>query len=196
MNSGPMGMDRKYTFSPAAQPSGSKRETGLHLSTNNAMEDIMRKLLLATTVLALAGAGTALAEGSGEVVITAAVSPLCSMTDPDDIDFGLDPNAGASEQSEFSINCNFTGNNNGDLQITFLSANGGLLNDAEGETRLYSIGYNAQSFSSADAQSGYPVGDDISDANTDESRSLTVTLDEALDLAGDYTDTLTVSIAP
>lgn len=161
------------------------------------MGDIMRKLLLATTVFALAGAGSALAEGSGDVYITASVTPLCSMTEPEDIDFGTDPGQGASDQSDFSINCNFTGDNYGDLQITFQSANGGLWNDNEGERRLYNVEYNSQSFSSSDAEGGgYAVGDTSEAANEDLNRTLTVTLDEALDLAGDYSDTLTVSIAP
>lgn len=193
MNSGPMGMGRKYTF----RPHGSKRETCLHLSTLNALGNIMRKLLLATTAFALVGVGSALADGTGDVVITASVTPLCSMSQPSEIDFGADRQVGESEHSYFNINCNFTSDSTvGDLQVSFQSQNGGLYNDAENENRGYSVEYNSDSFTSQMAQAGHQVSASTSTANTDEQQELTVTLDEALDVAGDYSDVLTVSITP
>lgn len=159
----------------------------------------MRKVLLATAAFAIVGAGSAVAADNSNVAITATVSAECTMTDPDPIDFGTDPSDGAVETSNFEFTCNFAGDGGESaLTVTFESDNGGLTNPGDTQPRVYTVAYDGNAaFTSTDAQAlPVPFAETSTTANVAEPRSFDVTLDEDLPVAGSYSDTLFVSIAP
>lgn len=150
----------------------------------------MRKVLLATAAFAFIGAGQALAVGPGEVTINSHVEPACSLVSSDsEVDVG--PGTDAANV-EFTTTCNFSV---ADITITFSSANGGVLNTLENELQTYTLTYDGSAvsalglFHTAMLPSGPSAGDNIL-------RTATVALDEALTVAGDYQDTLTISVSP
>jgi spore coat protein U-like protein len=161
----------------------------------------MRNILLATAALAIVGTGTAMAAGpqTQGVQVTATVTASCSLTDPDDVSFGPDPLVGATDTSNFSFTCNFAGDGGeGALQIGIESDNGGLANPADGTDRSYTISYEGGTPFTAASAEGAPVliPESSTTAGVAELRSFEVALAEALPVAGSYSDTLTVSVAP
>ena len=159
----------------------------------------MRKLLLAASALVVLGAAPAMALDSETVIVSASVSATCSVSDPNDVSFGTDPVVGATNTSNFSFTCNFAGNSVGTLQVSFQSANGGLANVNDGTDRSYTVKYGANAAVTA-ASIEVPADIDYPEtsgaANVANARSFTVQLAEALPVAGAYSDTLTVSVAP
>jgi hypothetical protein len=155
----------------------------------------MRNILLVSTALVLAS-GVAMAADSSSVNVSATVTASCTMTDPDDVSFGTDPLVGATDSASFDFTCNFTGDGGeGALEITFASLNGGLLNGDDAEVRDYSVNYNSTGavLASALPNTESETSTGPGDLN---GRSFEVKLEEALPVAGDYDDTLTISIAP
>jgi len=155
----------------------------------------MRTILLATVAFAFVGANTAM---SADVVVSSTVAKACEFTDePDDIE--LSGNAiGGTGSASFEFECNF-GPAGSPLSISFQSANGGMANpDDLGGPRDYDIQYEATTaFAASSAELAPVLRDDSStgpgDTNTG---SFTVTLTEALEVGGEYEDTLTVLLAP
>lgn len=160
----------------------------------------MRKHLLATSALVVLSAIPAMAADSETVVVSASVSATCSLTDPNNVNFGTDPLVGDTEISNFSFTCNFAGDGGeGALQVSFQSANGGLANVNDGTDRSYTVKYGANpavtaASIAAPADIDYPETSAV--ANVANARSFVVELAEALPVAGAYSDTLTVSIVP
>ena len=157
----------------------------------------MRNILLAGAAM-LATTGMAMAADSETVAISALVTANCTLTDPADIAFPNNSTTGATANRTFNFTCNFSGNNGSTLAVSFQSTNGGLKNLADPTTRLYNFQYGANTavVSSAIQAVDVDYPETSATANLAESRAFTVTLNEALPVAGNYTDTLNVSIAP
>jgi hypothetical protein len=164
----------------------------------------MRKLLITAAIAALASASPAFAANNKQTVITAELAPVCSiLTQSPSLALGA---VGEAVNGDFSYTCNFVGS----PALTFSSANQGVHTDENGgSTKAYAIYLNdaapsvppsAWLKSSATPQA-YP---DASNGNitTSNPANETVTphflvaLSEALDVAGQYSDTLTISINP
>jgi spore coat protein U-like protein len=156
----------------------------------------MRKLLLASTAIALA-TGVATAADSSGVQVSATVSAWCTMSDPDDVTFGTDPEVGDTDSAAFDFTCNFVGDGGegpGALTVTFASTNGGLKNVDDAEVRDYTVDYNSTGPVLASALA--PYSETSASVGLPNARSFEVELAEALPVAGAYDDTLTISIAP
>lgn len=160
----------------------------------------MRRILLASAALAFS-AGMAMAADTADVEITAEQEPLCTITTVSSSIAlaGVDaPVAGV-----FEYTCNF----DGAPHFVFTSDNGGVVtSDNGGGTADYGIYLNDTAPSSAPstwlqasaATAGAPY-DGISfssPANSLETPSFYVGLSEALPVAGNYSDTLTIEITP
>jgi hypothetical protein len=160
-------------------------------------ENSMRNILLAGAAL-LATSGMAMAvvaPTSQSVGITASLAELCSITDPNDVSVPGTTIGSTSAPSNFDFSCNFAGAGAAPvLQISFASANGGLKSGTE--VVDYSITYGTSTITSAAAFAGaVPVAETTSAANAVNSRSFTVALTEDITVAGNYSDTVTVSIS-
>jgi hypothetical protein len=154
----------------------------------------MRRLLLATTAFAFVGAGAALAGSKTvEFNLSSSLGKTCTIA-ADSTNLIVGPLASASAQGDFSTNCNFEAS---DLTLTFTSANGGLKNPVEGNTELYNITFDGETFDSGAAQSGSvlvrPSG---LFANQPIARNFVVALQADLTIAGEYSDVLAVTVAP
>lgn len=117
------------------------------------------------------------------------------MTDPDNASFGTDPLVGATDTSNFDFTCNFAGDGGESLGISFASANGGLKNSDDSTIRDYSVNYNGSGAVMADLLPT-TIPDSASAPGAPNARAFVVKLEEALPVAGAYSDTLTVSVAP
>jgi hypothetical protein len=160
----------------------------------------MRKILLATAALAL-GAGAAYAADSENVEITAEQAPLCDITN---ISSNI-PLAGVdvAVAGVLQYECNFVGS----PTFTFTSANGGVATlENGGGVADYGIYVNDVApggppsswlqASAATTPQVYPGISFSAPANTTISPFFSVGLTQALPVAGSYSDTLTVDIAP
>lgn len=160
----------------------------------------MRRILLATAALALC-AGSAMAAGSANVAITASQDPVCNITN---ISSGI-PLAGVdvAVAGTLQYKCNFVGS----PTFTFTSLNGGVkTTDNGGGTADYGIYVNDIAPSSAPSTwlqaslaatpQVYPGISFSAPANATISPFFSVGLSTALPVAGSYSDTLTVDIAP
>lgn len=158
------------------------------------LESYMRKLLLATAAFAFVGAGSALADGKTvEFNLSSSLGKTCTIA-ADSTNLTVGPLASASAQGDFSTNCNFEA---ADLTLTFTSTNGGLKNPVEGNTELYNITFDGETFDSDEAKTGSvlvrPSG---LFANQPIARSFVVALQSDLTIAGEYSDVLAINVAP
>lgn len=159
----------------------------------------MKKVIL-TTAAALAAltAAPAFAADSVSTTINASLDPTCDITS-----HSPTLTLGAVDEvvpGVFSYQCNFIG----DPTFTFTSANGGVKTTENGEaTATYGIYLNDAPVSGAPStwlqSSATPVSYSVSTSltpNTTVSPNFAVALTQALTVAGSYSDTLTISIAP
>jgi hypothetical protein len=153
----------------------------------------MRNLLLTTAALVIFGAGSALAAGEVEFNLSSSLGKTCSIA-ATNTDLVVGPSAAASATGEFATNCNFEAS---DLTLTFTSTNGGLKNPVEGNTELYNITFDGETFDSEAAKTGSvlvrPSG---LFANQPIDRSFVVALQSDLTIAGEYSDVLTINVTP
>ena len=152
----------------------------------------MRKLLLATAVIAL-GTSSAMAAGSVNFNLKSSLGKVCSIaTTASDLTVG--PAAATTAAGAFDTTCNFELS---DLTVTFTSGNGGLYNTVENVTVPYTVSFDGETIASADAKAGVPlVRASGAIANAPISRPFTVALANDITIAGDYADVLTVDVAP
>jgi hypothetical protein len=149
--------------------------------------------------LALIGAGTALAD-SASVAITATQEETCTINDATTSSALV---LGAVDEpvvGTFEYECNFVGS----PTLTFTSANGGVTNGSE--TADYGIYLNdsppsvpPSSWLQASTATSGAVYNNITSTtapNTNTSTNFQVALTEALPVAGDYADTLTIDLVP
>ena len=159
----------------------------------------MRKFIAAAAVAAFATATPAFAADSGNTQITAELAPTCSIVNQSSSIAlaGVDvPVSGV-----FQYTCNF----NGSPELIFTSANGGVkTTENGGSTKAYGIYLNDSApggppstwlQSSATPQS-YTGISSSAPANSVRSPYFAVGLTQALDVAGSYSDTLTININP
>jgi len=162
----------------------------------------MRKLLLATSALALLGAGSALAAGSSQTQITATSQQTCQINAQSAV-LDLGSVVDVPVAGSFVYQCNFVGA----PQFTFTSANGGVkTSENNGGLANYGIYLNDTAPSTApsawlqaSATTGGAAFTGISTTtapNAPVSPSFSVGLSQALPVAGAYSDTLTIAIAP
>jgi hypothetical protein len=174
---------------------------GLAFPHFNRMGVNMRILLLSSAAVALMGAGTALAADSASVQITATQAQSCTINDggtSSALDLGTTVDAPIA--GTFSYQCNFVGS----PTLTFTSLSGGVT-DA---TNTYDYGIYLNDAAPASPPSawlqasastgGVPFTGITSTTapNTAVTPFFSVGLSEAIDVAGSYSDTLTIDIAP
>lgn len=156
----------------------------------------MRKVLLASTAVLLAGAASSHA---ANVNISASVTPSCTMTSPPgNIDFGVNPALDATLSSSFGVKCNFGGEGSPyDYDVNFVSANGGLLNTLDTTVRDYEIKYDGGApFLASAAKPGPKTEADTSSApGATDTKTFDVKLINALPVAGSYNDIVTVTVS-
>jgi hypothetical protein len=164
----------------------------------------MRNLLITAAVAALVSAAPAFAGNTKATEVNASLPATCSIIEQSaSLTLGA---VGEAVPGSFQYTCNFIGS----PALTFSSANGGVYNPENGKsTKKYGIYLNdaAPSVSpsswlqSSATPQAYPSPDTgnittSNPANVTVSPHFEVALTEALDVAGTYTDTLTISIAP
>ena len=162
----------------------------------------MRKIVFAA-VAALASATPAFAADSGDTQINASLAPTCSIVEQSSA-----LTLGAVDEQVpgvFKYTCNFVGQPN----LNFTSANGGVkTTENGGALRNYGIFLNDQDPNSlgypspqswlqaSQTPQSYPNISTSSPANSIEEPYFIVALTQPLLIAGSYTDTLTINIAP
>lgn len=160
----------------------------------------MRRILLATAAFAF-GAGMAMAADTADVEITAEQAPTCDITD---VSTSI-PLAGVdvAVAGLLEYQCNFEGN----PTFTFTSANGGVeTTDNGGALVDYGIWVNDGApvgvpsgwlqASTALVPQVYPGISFSAPPNSTITPFFSVGLSAALPVAGSYSDTLTIDIAP
>lgn len=157
----------------------------------------MRRILLATTAFAFS-AGMAMAADSANVEITAENPAACEIVTASS-SLNLGTVVETYVPGDFTYQCNFVGS----PTLTFTSLNGGVVNGAySSDYGIYLNDAPASGTPSVDwlQASGTPAvyfGITSTVApNTPTSPSFAVALTEPLEVAGLYSDTLTISIAP
>lgn len=168
----------------------------------------MRTFLTAAASAALLS-GAALAADSAQTEVFADIEEVCTITTQSaQIDL-TNAAPDTSVAGTFTYQCNFVGS----PLLTFTSANGAMVNTENGgDTVEYGIYLNDAApggppstwLSSGDAQTGvsYGPGGDFGNIttttlpNTDVSPFFAVGPLESFDVAGYYTDVLTITIAP
>lgn len=159
----------------------------------------MRKFIAAAAVAAFATATPAFAADSGDTQITAELAPTCSIVNQSSsIALGA---VNEEKDGVFQYTCNF----NGSPQLIFTSANGGVKTTENGEsTKTYGIWLNDMNPSgppsswlqSNNTPQSYVGISNSAPANSVRNPVFKVSLTQALDVAGSYTDTLTIDINP
>jgi len=152
----------------------------------------MRKVLLATAAFAFVGAGSAMAVDSTSLTIQTSVPKACSASfDEETGTVTLPADSGQSVSTDFSFVCNFGGNT---ATVSFASTNLGV----EDETQsLGPHNYNMSSTlgGAGTAATGYTTAAATTVANIGDTETLTLQLVEDIDVAGEYEDVLTITIA-
>jgi len=149
----------------------------------------MRKLLLAATALTIAGVGSALASGSDSITVTTFVPQSCTVSIAS-TNVALPANGDATAPEAFSYTCNY---GTGTADLTFSSGSGGV---TDGSTTYV---YNITPSTGPAGTSAAPVLNTSgvnATPNTPTAASFTLDLVDPIVIAGTYTDTLTISIAP
>jgi spore coat protein U-like protein len=164
------------------------------------MENFMRRILLATAAFAFS-AGMAMAADTANVEINAEQEPLCDITNisPSVSLAGVEVGVAAT----LTYQCNFEGS----PTFTFTSLNGGVYTTENG-TALADYGIYVNDVapgglpsswlqaSTATTPQVFPGISFSAPPNTPINPYFSVGLTQPLPVAGVYTDTLTVSIAP
>lgn len=167
----------------------------------------MKTLMTAAVVTALLAGAALAASDSGQTYIFASVPKACLITDQSSSINLTGKAVGQWTSGTFSYQCNFTGNSQ---VLTFQSTNGGIFNPDNGTDLVdYGIYLN-------DAPNSFAVSDpavllaseakpgpvpffqivDTTAANTNETAFFEVALAAPLTVAGTYSDTLAITIAP
>ena len=146
-------------------------------------------------VLAMA-ASAAYADTSVTVPLAGTLAKTCGITDYLDGPFNnLDMTSTSVQGAEsVTVNCNYGGS----ASVTFSSANAGNM-AAGSNTVPYKLIVSGSgspfstgvSLATDQTWNGWPAV-----ANADQTRSLSVQLDSPATVAGDYSDTITVTVAP
>jgi hypothetical protein len=155
----------------------------------------MRKILLAGAAM-LATTGMAMAAGTVGVTINSSVPKACSVAESTTT-ITLAPGAGSNQPGSFKTTCNFSA---ADFTVNFKSANKGVRNAVENVTKKYTLGYNGSNYDS-ETDLGTSTGTTVTAApggtpGVEVTRNFSVAFPSALDVGGDYTDTLTITVAP
>ncbi len=155
----------------------------------------MRIILLAGAAM-LATTGMAMAAGDAAVTINSTVPKSCTVSNATST-ITLTPGSGSTQPGAFTTTCNFSA---ADFTVNFKSANGGVRNSDEDVTKNYKLGYNAANYDAA-TELGAPGGKTVTSApggtpGTPAVRTFSIAFPEALTVGGDYTDTLTITVAP
>jgi len=159
----------------------------------------MRRILLASTAFVLAGASAAFAvepPKSAQFTVTSTLAASCSIGTGESTEVVVGPAASVVGTGEFTTTCNFE---DADMTVSFVSDNGGVENGVEDITVDYTIAYGGDDALASEATLATPfevaaASGPVAGAAID--RSFTVTLVDDITVAGDYTDTLTVTVAP
>jgi opacity protein-like surface antigen len=146
----------------------------------------MRKILLASAALALLG-GNAMA---ADVTVTTTVAQACSVSADPSV---ILPANGSSVVGAYSYQCNFTGST---ADLTWSSANGGVDADGVGGDPAHDYTIATSLGGSGSASAGLSETNVATTANTASPQTFTLALVAPIIVAGTYTDTLTVNIAP
>lgn len=146
----------------------------------------MRKILLATA-LTFVGAAPAFAVDA-TVTINSSLAKACDVSDATTLLTldGITPANGS-----FTTTCNFS---SATIDVTFDSQYGGVFNSVENVTAPYTLTYNLTPYTSADLLDGETATHAAGSSPT--IRNYSVALNAALTVAGDYTDTLTITVVP
>jgi len=163
----------------------------------------MRKLLLSTVaLLAVGAASSAFAADSAPIAISAELAQSCTINSGTSTNVVLDASAPSDGvPGTFNYQCNFTGS----PTLKFTSANKGAQSTGPDATLVgYGIYLNdtppstpASSWQQASATPASYTGITTTiSPNTQVSPSFRLGLDAPLVVAGTYTDTLTIDIAP
>jgi hypothetical protein len=150
------------------------------------MENIMRKILLASAALVLsAGSAMAVTDDDATVAIEASLAQDCDITIAETA-LSIGPTTGDADTSDVTTSCNYVGAH----AVSFSSLNGGVKNLA-GDIVDYKVTFDALTHTTGDA------GEFGSDPTvTQGTKVLSVALAADLIVAGDYTDTLTITVTP
>jgi hypothetical protein len=138
----------------------------------------------------------AMAGGSFGVTINSSVEKACSVEEPT-ATITLTPGAGSTQPGSFKTTCNFSA---ADFTVNFKSANKGVKNTVENVTKKYTLGYAGSTYDS-ETDLGTATGKTVTAApggtpGVQVTRNFSVAFPAALDVGGDYTDTLTITVAP
>jgi hypothetical protein len=150
----------------------------------------MRKILLAGAAM-LATTGMAMALGSDTITVSTTLAQACSVSiTSTSVTMPSDGNLSGSEA--FSYQCNYA---SGTTTLTFDSGFNGVSADGGTTTFAYNITPSTGAAGTSAAPfNNTPVVNAV--ANAPSNASFTVDLLNPLAVAGTYTDTLTISIAP
>ncbi len=149
----------------------------------------MRKLLLATAAFAFVGAGSALASDA-EVTITSELAAECNVSDATtDIELV----GTGSEDGDFTTTCNFSA---ASLTVNFVSTYGGVYNTVEDVTAPYTLTYNTHTHDSSTLTGAGQDETHPSGSLGPVVRTYSVALNDPLEVAGEYTDTLAITVTP
>jgi len=157
----------------------------------------MRKILLAGVAMVVAtGASIAATTSSTSTQITATVTASCQTpTSSTPVPFGINPVASATATGTVTIQCNFAGDNSGALSVKFSSLNGGIKNGTSLKTYTLLFGATSASSSTFQAPASLSAPTTLVAANTPETQGYTLTLNQTPDVAGPYSDTLTMTVS-
>ena len=155
----------------------------------------MRIILLAGAAM-LATTGMAMAAGNFAVTINSTVPKSCTVSNPTNT-ITLNAASGSNQSGQFTTNCNFSA---ADFTVNFKSTNGGVKNTVENVTKNYTLGYGGSDYNSS-TDLGTSTGKTITAApggtpGVAAVRTFSIAFPEALTVGGDYTDTLTITVAP
>lgn len=156
----------------------------------------MRKILLAgAAMLAVSAVANAATTATTQTIIQANVTASCQTpTTTENVSFGENPVVGATTDGNVSIKCNFAGNNSGALAVNFSSLNGGVQNGTSLKTYELEVG-SLKATSTVLKATGLPVPTSLATANVSEDKQFTLKLLQLPDVAGAYSDTLTISVS-
>lgn len=160
--------------------------------------------LVSTAAALLAGASllpaAAHASGTKQTLITGKLDQMCMVTPPGDQTFNPTVTTAQSVGSP-SYQCNFTGS----AKLSFWSQNGGQVispassnNGNVAQAKAYSFSFDGNNLGQlpAAANSTAVVTRSVLAPNTAQTGPATIQLTTAATIAGTYTDTIYVSIAP
>lgn len=156
----------------------------------------MKKLLIAAVAVSAAFAAPAMAQTSVNVPLSGTLASKCNISaflnGPFDA-LNLESTLVQGSES-LTVNCNYTGT----ASVTFDSANDGVLKSGSNTVpyKFILTGVGGPLSTGVSLASNQTVSNFSAVANADQTRSMRVQLDAIATVAGTYTDTVTVSVAP